>query len=256
MNTSNTYDATGYLLVKNLFSPDELEPIHSILQTFHSSWLKDNKCFYDTKAVNSAYITRPTYLSAEERTTLFQFITDDKILMSLEDILPEGPAFWGTQLFFDPGNPKLKNYWHRDMQYNNASIEKQKAELLERIPLHLRIALRDEPGVELIPGTHKRWDTPLEYAVRMEENGHTNHDALPDSAAIPLKAGDMLIFSANIIHRGLYGMDRFAFDLMFTDQNPETLKYADASVLPDEQMLTDIKNRAPFDRTRQALLAK
>ncbi len=31
--------------------------------------------------------------------------------------------FIGTQLFFDPAQNDKENYWHRDIQYNNLTIE-------------------------------------------------------------------------------------------------------------------------------------
>ncbi len=255
VHTNESYSDTGYQHYGNVFHEEELNPIRVILSDFHEKWVADNNEFYKSRAVNSAYITRPTYLDPVERLKLFKFITDTKIMGPLKNIIPNGSVFMGTQLFFNPSDPQRKNYWHRDMQYNREPIEKQQANLKVQIPLHVRIALRDEPGIELIKGTHARWDTPQEYAVRMEENGHSNHEDLPNSVIIPMKAGDILIFSANMIHRGLYGMDRFAFDLLFTDQNPDILKFIDPACLPDKDMLNEIQNQAPYVRALNAINA-
>lgn len=74
--------------------------------------------------------------------------------------------------------------------------------------MHFRVPLVDERGIELMPRTHFRWDTDLEYATRTAADGRNVFDDLPDSKAIPLNRGDLLVFNANMIHRGLYGGNR------------------------------------------------
>lgn len=59
-----------------------------------------------------------------------------------------------------------------------------------------------ETGIELIPGTHARWDTELERNVRLECQGHRQHEDLPGARLLSLQPGDVLIFSANMLHRG------------------------------------------------------
>ena len=93
--------------------------------------------------------------------------------------------------------------------------------------VHFRIPLRPEAGIEVIPGTHRIWDLPEEEAVRLSLNGHKPSDALQRGLAIPLKRGDLLVFSANMVHRGLYGGDRFAFDIIFCDDTPEFSNFID-----------------------------
>ncbi len=109
----------------------------------------------------------------------------------------------------------------------------------------------DEPGIELIPGTHKRWDTEEEFRVRTEKNGAKNSDNLSSAVEIPLKAGDLLVFSANMLHRGLYGMDRFALDICFGDTKAELAQFVQNDCLPDEKMLANIEDARAFINTIQ-----
>ncbi len=44
--------------------------------------------------------------------------------------------------------------------------------------LHLRVPLFDELGMELVPGTHKRWDSDEEFDVRQEKNGRVSSESL------------------------------------------------------------------------------
>lgn len=111
--------------------------------------------------------------------------------------------------------------------------------------LHLRIPLLKEQGVELIPGSHKCWDTPLQRNVRLELNGHKHHESLPNAELIPLNVGDVLIFSAQMLHRGDYELNkaRNALDLCIGKLNPFTLNFLDRKLMhtPDELELINSK---------------
>ena len=106
--------------------------------------------------------------------------------------------------------------------------------------LHLRVPLFDEHGMELVPGTHKRWDNDEEFDVRQEEKGRASSDSLSSGKKIQLAAGDLLVFSADMIHRGLYGLDRLAFDILVFDSSANYVDYVDDDCLPDRSMLDKI----------------
>lgn len=248
MKDYRSYHTNGFYLEQSAFSLEALDPIRTILEHFHSAWLEENQKFYKQRAINSAYITAAGKLPPHYRLQLFNFISDKKITDTVSNTVASDLVFMGTQLFFDPYNQNQKNYWHRDIQYNSLSIEQQKIVLLNQNAIHVRIALKDENGIELIPGTHKRWDSDYEYSVRLEKHGMQNHYDLKDSQPIPLHAGDMLIFSANMIHRGLYGKDRFAFDILFADPDPEILRHLPNDCLPTASELEGIKNPEIYRR--------
>ncbi len=243
------YERDGYVRIKNVYAKSELQEVHSLLQRFHTRWLADNAGFYQHRAINSAYLTRDQYLNYVDRSALFGFIGSKRLAGIVDATLPEGAAFIGSQLFFDPADPGRKNYWHRDIQYNGQTVAQQQALLEHGNPLHLRIALKPERGVELVPGTHRRWDTPEEYDVRMALNGREVHNDLSTSVAIALDPGDVLLFSAAMIHRGLYGLERFALDLLFGDARPEFVQFIDHDCLPDPEQLASMEHPALFAAT-------
>ena len=49
-----------------------------------------------------------------------------------------------------------------------------------------------------------------------------------------LRRGDLLGFSANMIHRGIYGDDRLALDILLCENDPDILKYANLEGPPHE----------------------
>jgi ectoine hydroxylase-related dioxygenase (phytanoyl-CoA dioxygenase family) len=238
---SSKYDEQGYFVVRNYFNKSEISSLRKVVLKFHTLWKKDNAIFYQEEAFNSSLITGSQYLGFDDRIELFNFITSNKITKLVEAVIPNNPAFMNTQLFFNPVNPEQKDFWHRDCQYDH-DIEMQKKVIQETQVLHLRVPLFDELGMELIPGTHKRWDNDEEFNVRQEEKGRVSSENLSTGKKVALAAGDLLLFSADMIHRGLYGMDRLALDILVFDSAGDFIDYIDQDCLPDDAMLKKINN--------------
>ncbi|WP_286263690.1 phytanoyl-CoA dioxygenase family protein [Thalassotalea atypica] len=244
----SAYQTYGYQVIRQYFTKDELDALRTVILNFHQRWIEENKDFYHTRAVNSAYLTDTLYLEDKQRMQLFEFISSSKVISAAQHVFERPFAFMGTQLFFNPHNNQQQNYWHRDPQYHLNEAE-QKAALSGPEVVHIRIPLFDEPGIELVPKSHKNWDTEEELNVRFERNGHKNSEQLSSGKAISLGAGDALLFSANMIHRGLYGGQRLAFDILFCDVEPHLLEFAKRSILPSPAMLDILADPAVFKNT-------
>ncbi len=243
------YEKNGYFVVEEAFSSNELKKLEGAIQDFHISWVNDNSEFYNNKAVNCAYLTGKKYLDRKQRLAVFQFVGSRKVMEILEPLIPTRPAFMNTQLFFNPANAGQKNYWHRDLQYIGKPIDEQKVILKTTNVIHFRIPLKPEPGLELVPGSHTRWDSDEEFDVRTESNGRRCFEDLSSGKKVALNRGDLLVFSANMIHRDLYGFDRLAFDIIFCDSNPELIKYVEHDCLPSNEDLQKIENPRIFINT-------
>jgi ectoine hydroxylase-related dioxygenase (phytanoyl-CoA dioxygenase family) len=240
-----TYKENGYILIRNFLSNNEVLELREVLSEFHHLWQQDNADFYAKQTVNSADLTTNQFLNNEQRNQLFNFIGSAKVMDLVNKLIPKQPCFLNTQLFFNPMNEKQNNYWHRDPQYH-LSLEQQQAALSLFDVIHFRLPVLDEPGIELIPGTHKRWDSPEELDVRLEQNGSNNNQPLSQGKAIKLSAGDLLIFSANMIHRGLYGMDRLAFDILFCPSEPSIIEFVNEDCLPSPSSLAFLDDSSAF----------
>lgn len=244
------YEEKGYLVLKGIFKESELHQIREVVTRFHDSWKLEYAQFYAEKAINSAYLTAKEHLNNSERESLFKFIGSAKLMDVVTSIFGNRPAFMNTQLFFDPVNEGQRNYWHRDTQYH-MTIDEQKQALLGPKVVHFRVPLVDEPVLELIPETHRRWDSSDEFDVRLEKNGRKNHEDLTAGIKVKLNAGDLMIFSASMIHRGVYGMNRLSLDILFCDPVPELMKFVDDSCLPDSDMLERIENATAFKNSTE-----
>lgn len=234
----------------NFLAKNQRLELEDVLLRHHKSWIKKNEAFYKEKAVNSAYLTHKDSCSAKDRSVLFQLIASKKIYLIANEIIKNTPVrFLNTQVFFDPFNPQKKNYWHRDIQYTNLSLEAQKQQIEKRpnSVLHFRFAMRDEYGIELIPGSHCRWDTEEEERIRLEQLTSNSCDPLPGSRKIELNRGDLLVFSANMIHRGQYGKDRLSLDILYCENDPDILQYRDLDCLPDRNELFQVDYPGLFE---------
>lgn len=245
---NQAYEESGYLVLRRLFAEAEIQALSKAVLAFQDSWKRRNAEFYREKAVNSAYVTGSEHLDESKRRELFGFIGSSRLMKIVSEVIPGQAAFMNTQVFFDPVNTAQKNYWHRDPQYH-LSVNEQKEALAGPQVVHFRIPLTNEPGIELVPGTHKRWDTEEELDVRLEKNGHRNHEDISTGVVIKLDAGDLLVFSANMIHRGIYGMNRLSLDILFCDPDPGLIKFASEDCLPAPNAMEHIENPSAFLQT-------
>lgn len=245
---NSDYDDQGYFVIKSYFNTAEISSLREVVLKFHELWKKDNEIFYQEEAFNSSLITGSQYLAPDDRVKLFNFISSKKIMNIVDSVISANPAFMNTQLFFNPVNPKQKDFWHRDCQYDH-DVEIQKQVIHDTQVLHLRVPLFDELGMELVPGTHKRWDSDEEFNVRQEEKGRVSSDSLSTGKKIELAAGDLLVFSADMIHRGLYGLDRLALDILVFDSAADFIDYVDDDCLPDISLLDKIDDPRLFLNT-------
>ncbi len=242
------YDEHGYFVIRNYFNADEIASLRAVILKFHQRWKQDNAKFYQEEAFNSSLITGSQYLQYGDRVQLFNFISSKKIMALIDSVIPATPAFMNTQLFFNPVNIEQKDFWHRDCQYDY-DVEDQMKVIQNTQVVHLRIPLFDEHGMELVPGTHKRWDNEEEYNVRQEEKGRVSSENLSSGKKINLAAGDILVFAADMIHRGLYGLDRLALDMLVFDSVGDYVDYVDDDCLPSDDMLDEIDNPRIFLNT-------
>lgn len=244
-NWQNCYQEQGYFVIRQFLTQDELQRLSEITHAFHNKWLELHQQGFQQGAINSAYLTRKGSLDANQRATLFRFIASKKVFTALIPLFPQGMAFMNTQLFFNPANPKQSNYWHRDSQYH-LSLEEQQRALTNGEVLHVRLPLADELGIELIPNTHRQWDSEEALNVRLERAGRKRSEPLSTGVSIALNAGDLIVFSANMIHRGLYGLNRHALDIVFCDPKPEFLRFSDPDCLPEHHLLGTLEHPEIF----------
>lgn len=247
IEASDNYRDNGYAILPNFFSALELVEFARHVDRIFQQWAHDNETeIVQRKLVNMHSLTLPEYFVglSKDRIRFFETIASSKLTSLVEAMFGPGIYFHNTQLFFNPINCKRLPYWHRDLQFSPVDDDSQKKAQGNMLSLHIRIPLIREQGVELVPGTHQRWDTELEKNVRLELNGHCNSEFLPGSKLISLQPGDILIFDSQMIHRGNYDLNlsRKALDLCVGQPHELTCGYLDIRNIPGDQEMSRIAN--------------
>lgn len=240
------FDRHGFYQAKGFVAHKELQSLRDVVQEFHQKWQLDNAEFCANRAINSSKLTGMQYPNAQQRLCLFEFLGSAALMAQVHEVFGGSAMFMGTQLFFNPVNPQQRNYWHRDRQYH-MTLEQQQEALTGPEVVHFRITLYDEPGIEVVPGSHRNWDNKEQLGVRLERNGHSNSDALSTAIRIELEAGDLLIFSASTLHRGIYGGERLALDVLFCDPVEELADFIDVQTLPSDSIVQIMQDPSAFE---------
>jgi hypothetical protein len=89
--------------------------------------------------------------------------------------------------------------WHRDDIPSTATAEEE-LERLKEPAWHAQwnLALWDDDSLIVVPGSHKRARTEIERAADPFETG------IPGEIRVQMKAGDVVFYNNNILHRGAY----------------------------------------------------
>lgn len=261
MNPIDQYDECGYAILRGFFSDIDIVSIERHVDRIYKKWMSENKAeIFNNKLVNMHSLTSSEYFEGlrEERIKYFEVIAPVKLTQVLENMFGSGIHFHNTQLFFNPSNNARLPYWHRDMQYSPIEDAVQRDEQHKMLSLHVRIPLLEEKGVEVVIGSHNRWDTELERDVRLELNGHKNSEPLPNAVLTHLVPGDVLIFNAQMIHRGNYELNpmRKALDLCVGKDHPMTSAFLDERVLPKEGEINSIANNQWYKLAREIVANK
>ncbi|MEW6984504.1 phytanoyl-CoA dioxygenase family protein [Colwelliaceae bacterium 6471] len=249
MDMRKQYDENGYILVRNFFTLDEVLALTYHVDSVYQPWVEQNRTtIIAERLVNMHSLTHKRYFKNNlgQRVKFFETLTPLKLTEFVQRIFGDDIYFHNTQLFFSPSNKKRHPYWHRDLQYSVLPDEEQKREQQHMLTLHIRIPLIKEQGIELIPGSHKTWDTDLQHNVRFEKQGHSSEETLANSTSIGLDVGDILLFNAQMLHRGIYKnhSSRKALDLCIGNYHPLTAPFLDKDILPNNGELNNIKNNS------------
>lgn len=261
MHTSKQFETQGYTILPKFFEQAEIDQITSIVDRIYSQWREENHyALIEQQLINMHSLTHPKYFQdkGHERVEFFNLIASKKLASRLTQLFKTDIYFHNTQLFFNPHSKEKQPYWHRDLQYSPIDDAVQATEHHNMLSLHVRIPLVAEKGVELIPHSHTRWDTELEKNVRFELNGHKNHEALPGSVLIELEPGDVLIFNAQMIHRGNYALNptRKALDLCVGKPHPLVVRFLDPTGLPTDKESKHIHNCSWYNVARELAITQ
>ncbi|KAF2277209.1 uncharacterized protein EI97DRAFT_493697 [Westerdykella ornata] len=94
--------------------------------------------------------------------------------------------------------------WHRDDIPASASAEEELERLVKKEAFHAQwnLALYEDESLVVVPGSHRRARTEEERSADPFE------DDMPGQLVVRLKAGEVVFYDNNILHRGVYDPDK------------------------------------------------
>lgn len=80
------YQQNGFALVRRFLSGSEVAEILPTVEHFHQDWMKNHRDFYQSRAVNSAYLTASECLTEQQKMQLFQLLASEKVAAILAQL--------------------------------------------------------------------------------------------------------------------------------------------------------------------------
>jgi hypothetical protein len=152
--------------------------------------------------------TEPSYFAhqAGALDVLAKFVGSARVCALLEGLALEGEDgtvhLKNTDYYHEQTTRDWDGDWHRDSQFGQPDPELERRRILSTTSVHVRVALEDDDRLEIVPGSHRRWDTPEELQIR--KGSKRASSAMPGATRIVMGAGDACVFHAWSIHRATY----------------------------------------------------
>ena len=217
----------GYVVVPQLWSLDRATRLRAICDDTLTQWRAQDPQTGQPgdkpDATVMRHLNHPAYFQdhAERLSEMLDAAADPDALGVVQSILGEPPLFRCTSLFFNPSSIDLDGNWHRDSQFSARDDEAEKAMLMaagdDGSGMQFQIALVPSDDIEIVPGSHLRWDTDAEYTIRKAEGGKNNRsNHMPGALRVHQEAGDAILFNPMALHRGRYRSGILRRTLMLT----------------------------------------
>ena len=201
----------GFARFPGFLGPTRIATLRAACDAALAGWQKaEGRGSRAPDVTNMAFLT-DLRLWPGDRAGLLQiaeFAASSAVLALVERAAGAPALFHNTQYFMEPHTRTWDGDWHRDTQFLAHTDDIEWARIRSSAGVHFRVALVDDPWFEIVPGSQARWDTAEEYAIRRSTDAVTRRGPMPGGQAVPLRAGDALLFHAWAIHRGRYSAQR------------------------------------------------
>ena len=233
MRIEGDFAADGFVIVRELFDPAWVERMLPILEAARATHAVENP---ETGAPGGSptsffHVNNTKYFAAgsDELRELLEAAAAEQLHEVFELAVGHAPTFSHLSCWYEPQQDQDGGGWHRDMQY----VFPDEHEERERVSsgqgygsggsgfsgIQVQCALLDGSShIEYVPGSHARWDTDDEYAVRKIDDFSHRFDAMPGAVRPVLQAGDAFAFTDGL-HRVHYLAAVPRRTLMFTLSN-------------------------------------
>jgi Phytanoyl-CoA dioxygenase (PhyH) len=197
----------GYFVLPAFLNPTELSELrHACDIALDRARAESTENGHATPKIG--LFTEPRYFSHQPGALdlLTKFVGSGRTCALLEGLAHEGedgtPRLKNTDYYHEQTKRDWDGDWHRDSQFGQPDPELERRRILTTTSVHVRVALEDDDRLEIVPGSHRRWDTPEELKIR--KGSKRASSAMAGARRIALEAGDACVFHAWSIHRATY----------------------------------------------------
>ena len=135
---------------------------------------------------------------------LMEAVAQPDVLALLREMFSAEPLFRSISLFVNPTRTSEAGKWHRDCQFllpeeadeRRALEQLASSQLVHARGCQMQVALCKNDDVELVRGSHLRWDRPEEYQVRCADGRSHSREPMPGATRIALEPGDAVCFNS------------------------------------------------------------
>jgi len=216
----------GYVVVREVLDVAQTARLRRICDHVLERWRRRDPqtgVASDPNATVMRHLNHPDYFAggAPGLGEILELAAHPKLIDLARTLLGEEPMFRCTSYFMNPQGISLDGEWHRDSQYETADEAAERALVLSGgdtgAGVQLQVALAPSDDVEIVAGSHLRYDTPEEYAIRRADGGSNNRsNEMPGATRVALASGDAAAFNSLAVHRGRYHQDKLRRTVMLT----------------------------------------
>eukprot|EP01048_Picozoa_sp_COSAG05_P023281 COSAG05_NODE_4973_length_1305_cov_7.012108_1_plen_326_part_10 len=271
--TSSSWERDGFEVWPGIFDEAAVAALREVVEGCLGQWRGSEPSAQpgghaDAKDANwiMLHLNHPQYHQGCQRdlALLLDSVCHPALLGALAHIFRSESSFHmlQTNLYVNPDNmPAPEGNWHRDSQFfASGALEGRPtseqltdpAEIDEREKLiiteeatptrecHMHIALVDSNHSSLVPGSHRRWDTPGEWSVRKPGGSLPVSGDMPGSTRLQLSAGDVAFFHVNCLHRGAYwpAVPRRTIAVTWRADSSEGMRWTSLKAHPSQAQMT------------------
>lgn len=186
----------GYILARNVFSPEEVAQIREHFMAWNASDRKEDYDKLDPTGQDPlAQFPRIIHPHRKDELSL-KFLLDDRLFDAMNEFLSEEPLAAQTMFYFKPPGGRGQAL-HQDQMYLRAQPG-------TCIAAWLAVDDCDDANgcLQVVPGSH---ELPLLCTVKADSSTSFTTDTVPipdgfEIIPVHMKAGDVLYFHGNLIH--------------------------------------------------------
>jgi ectoine hydroxylase-related dioxygenase (phytanoyl-CoA dioxygenase family) len=216
----------GYVVLRGVLDVAQVTRLRRVCDAVLAQWRRRDPQTgrpSDPNATVMRHLNHPDYFAggAPGLGDVLELAAHPKLIDLARTLLDEEPMFRCTSYFMNPMETSLDGDWHRDSQYVASDEEAERRLVLGGGEtgggVQIQVALVPSDDVEIVAGSHLRYDTPAEYAIRRADDGKNNRsNAMPGATRVALAAGDAAAFNSMAVHRGRYHKDKLRRTVMLT----------------------------------------